>query len=61
MTMDYQRILAIDLLEAETEVPKDEIEKYEDWELEAWLYELGFDWNGRKWVTEDEVTQTTAT
>lgn len=51
----YQRILAIDLLEAETVVPREEIEEYADWELEAWLYELGFDWNGRRWVQDVEA------
>lgn len=50
----YQRILAIDLLEAETDVPREEIEEYQDYELEAWLYELGFEWDGRKWMDADE-------
>lgn len=50
----YQRILAIEVLEAETEVPVENIEQYQDYELEAWLYELGFEWNGRKWVNIDD-------
>lgn len=41
----YQRIKTIDLLLAETELDEDEFDKYEDWELEAWLNELGFEWN----------------
>lgn len=50
----YQRIQAIDLLLSETEVPESEIEKYKDYELEAWLDELGFEWDGQKWVYVDE-------
>ncbi|MBK8188856.1 MAG: hypothetical protein IPK79_00215 [Vampirovibrionales bacterium] len=50
---DYQRILAIDILLAETEVPEEEIRKYKDYELEAWLGELGFEWNGAEWVDVD--------
>ena len=50
---NYQRILAIDILLAETEVPKSEIEQYQDYELEARLGELGFEWNGEKWVDVD--------
>lgn len=50
---DYQRILAIDVLLAETEVPEETIRKYKDYELEAWLSELGFEWNGAEWVDVD--------
>lgn len=44
----YQRILAIDLLLAETEVPEGEINATQDYQLEAWLNELGFEWDGTK-------------
>lgn len=53
----YQRILAVDLLEAETEVPKEQIEQYQDYELEAWLYELGFEWDGNRWVNVDDINE----
>lgn len=42
---DYQRSEAIDMLIAKTEVNAEEIEEYEDYELEAWLGELGYEWN----------------
>ena len=44
----YQRILAIDLLLAETEVLESEIDAAQDYQLEAWLNELGFEWDGTK-------------
>ena len=50
----YQRILAIDLLLAETEVPEGEINATQDYQLEAWLNELGFEWDGTKWVYVDD-------
>lgn len=34
-----------------TEVNPDEIdEKYEDWEIIAWLEEMDYEWNGASWV-----------
>lgn len=42
---NFQRAEAIDLLAAETDVPLAEIEGYNDFELEAWLWELGYEWN----------------
>lgn len=42
---DFQRAEAIDLLDAQTDVPLEEIEEYTDFELEAWLNELGYEWN----------------
>jgi hypothetical protein len=42
---DYQRGEAVDLLITITDVDPDEIEEYEDHALEAWLGELGFEWN----------------
>ena len=51
----YQRIKTIDLLLAETELDEDDFDKYADWELEAWLGELGFEWNDEAQCYE-EVT-----
>ena len=42
---NFQRSEAIDLLEAQTDVPLAEIERYNDFEMEAWLGELGCEWN----------------
>ncbi len=54
----YQQQEAIDLLCAITEVDPDEIEEYEDYALEAWLGELGYEWrvNGMfgAWVPVDD-------
>lgn len=41
---DYQRQEAIDLLCIVTDVNEDAIEAYEDYALEAWLGELGYEW-----------------
>ncbi len=41
----YQRQEAIDLLCELTDAGQDEIESCDDFGLEAWLYELGFDWH----------------
>lgn len=49
-----QRIKAIDILLSETDVPEEEIEAHDDVALGAWMYELGYDWNGDAWVLADE-------
>ena len=41
----YQRYAAIDVLYSQTDVDIDTIEKYSDFELDAWCYELGYDWD----------------
>ena len=42
---DFQRSEAIEMLLAQTEVDEEEIEEYDDFGLEAWLGELGYEWN----------------
>ena len=45
MTMsEFQRGEAIELLERLTIMRAEEIEEYEDYELEAWIDELGYEW-----------------
>jgi hypothetical protein len=48
----YQRIKALDLLTEITDVDYEDIVTYDDFGLEAWLYELGYDWDAdkNKWV-----------
>ncbi len=45
---DWQIAQAIDLLSIITEVPLEEIEEYNDYALDAWCNELGFEWDERK-------------
>lgn len=42
---DWQRGEAIRLLLEITGVPEEEIEEYEDYALEAWCNELGYEWD----------------
>lgn len=50
----FQRGEAIDVLLMQTEASSAEIEQQNDIALEAWLYELGYDWDGYAWVLADE-------
>lgn len=50
-----QRAKAIEFLEIVTEVDSDEIKACEDYELEAWLYEMDIVWDGNEWGPEEEV------
>lgn len=47
-----QRAKAIEFLEIVTEVEPNEIESCEDYELEAWLYEMDIVWDGNEWGPE---------
>ena len=42
---DFQRGEASEMLLAQTEVDEKEIEEYDDFNLEVWLCELGYEWN----------------
>ena len=42
---DFQRREAIEMLIAQTDVDEEEIEEYDDFGFEAWLNELGYEWN----------------
>ena len=44
-----------DFLKLITEADAASIDRYEGHAIEAWLYELGYNWNGQSWVLE--VTQ----
>ena len=48
----FQRGQAIDILLDQTDVLEAEIEQHDDMALEAWLYELGYDWDPKEgaWV-----------
>ena len=48
----FQRGQAIDILLDQTDVLEAEIEQRDDMALEAWLYELGYDWDAEEqaWV-----------
>ena len=48
----YQREEAIATLDALTDVPRGEIEEYDDHELEQWLWELGYEWDETQPVGE---------
>lgn len=44
---EYQRMQAIETIANETEVEQDEIEKYQDYALDAWANELGYEWDDK--------------
>ncbi len=48
----FQRGQAIDILLDQTDALEAEIEQQDDLALEAWLYELGYDWDSdeQAWV-----------
>jgi len=48
----FQRGQAIDILLDQTDVLEAEIEQHDDMAFEAWLYELGYDWDSdeQAWV-----------
>lgn len=54
MMTPFQRDEAVETLIYATSVAPDDIEKHEDYELQAWLDELGYVWNGNAWVIGDE-------
>ncbi len=49
---------AIEQLLIETEVDEEEIREYEDYAIEAWMEELGFEWDEKQgaWIYVDGVT-----
>lgn len=52
----FQRGQAIEILLDQTDVLEAEIEQHDDFAIEAWLYELGYDWDAERlaWVLADD-------
>ncbi len=50
-----QRAKAIETICAVTSVEAEIIEAHQDYELGAWLDEMGFDWDGDEWVQSAEA------
>ena len=50
---ENQRMKALEIVSLQTLVSDAEAEQYDDLSLSAWLYELGYDWDGTEWVEAD--------
>ena len=46
----YAQFEGREFLKIITEVDSDEIDEYEGYAIEAWLEEMGYDWDGASWV-----------